>query len=174
MVSVVSRRGLIVMLFDFTTNCEWKNYMGLPYEEVKNSVAQICKNKNFSGKMLDVKRSKLLSSGDAGFVLELVLPVRCNIFIQKARYDPLNSIFLSFVSDKSKFDSICYVTVVPFNRDNINSVATFFMELSKMFNKQIYDIKDHPKMKHAWIMRAVVKRRWKKLFQALPEDAKVV
>ncbi|MEH7380424.1 hypothetical protein V7138_08080 [Bacillus sp. JJ1533] len=141
----------------------WRNYISMDYSEVESNLKRYFKKQKVEGNWIKPQTSFMLGSKSDSNVFVSSNKYGFSIEIHKATADPVTRFFLGFTNGERHFTGVSFIKIYITKQNGEPIIRNLLSELSNKSEEKPWDVAKHPMFRNAWIMRLLIKKRWKQL-----------
>ena len=141
----------------------WKNFVGYDYDIAKEKLERTLEGQGYAFTCEEGKNSFMLGSEGKSCAFALKGDAKLNIVLQKATADPISRVALGFTSvNKNYCQGLSYMVISPVSANTAPHIRTILQSFAEGFPQVPWDVSHHGKMRLAWLLRILIRLRWKR------------
>lgn len=141
----------------------WKNFAGYDYDVAKDKLTRTLAEQGYAFTCEEGKNSFMLGSEGKSCAFTLRGDAGLRIVLQKATADPISRVALGFTSENKNYcQGLCHMAVTPVGANTAPHIRAILRSFAKGFPQDPWDVRHHGKMRMAWLLRILIRLRWKR------------
>ncbi|MDL2209915.1 hypothetical protein LJC26_03825 [Desulfovibrio sp. OttesenSCG-928-O18] len=150
----------------------WKNFVGYDYDIAREKLTRTLEEQGYAFTCEEGKSSFMLGSEGQSCAFVLQDSAGLRIVLQKATADPISRVALGFTSvNKNYCQGLSHMVIAPVCAETAPHIRAILQGFAEGFPQAPWDVSHHGKMRLAWLLRIMIRLRWKRWLEPRLEAA---